>query len=250
VALVFVVAVVALVAAVACGVDEGSDEPTPAGQRTMVISQATFTPVPPNFTPEALQTRAALQTAYWQTATAQPSVAATAPPNVTMPSGPVATAAPNEIRPPDALLRTAAGEVLGSIGSFNWVSLELQAGGNISVPYVFVTESGTTLATGTSAQLVVPSSSFAVTGAGIALYNLDTNMVIPTDQSGQPIGTEPAFFPQESPVWEQRVEGANITIAPQAPPGRYILSVRVDFQTPDGLPDPLFTQYVFAVNVI
>jgi hypothetical protein len=138
-ALVCMASMLALVAAVACGGDEGSDEPTPAGQRTMVISQATFTPVPPNFTPEALQTRAALQTAYWQTATAQPSVAATAPPNVTMPSAPIATAAPNEVRPPDALLRTSVGEVLGSIGSFNWVSLELQAGGNISVPYDYGT---------------------------------------------------------------------------------------------------------------
>ena len=249
--LVALLAGVALVAAVACGGDEGTDPPgTSRSERTMIVSIETFTPVPPDYTPEALRTRSAQQTAYAQTATALPPLPATAPPNVTVQPGPLATAAPGEIRPPDALLQTSGGETTGAVGSFNWFSVETQKGANISAPYVIVSESDVTWATGTAAQIVVPNSPFGVTGADIAVYNVEGNMVIPTDPSGSPIGDRPAFFAQEQPLQQQRVDGATISVQPNVPPGRYIVEVRIDFAAPPELPFPLFVQYAFSVNVI
>jgi hypothetical protein len=219
------------------------DDPTPM--------LATFTPVPPNFTPEAVQTRSYLQTAGALTATAQAQVTSTAPPastfdpNIPTPTGSVAV---NQIIPPGAGLATSGGIAPGSIGSYNWYDLRFNRGAEVTAPYVILPEGGADWASGTQARLEVGASPYAVTGAEIKLYIFDQNVAIPTDQSGNP-GDTPAFYPQTGPVRQLTVQGADILFTPEVSPGRYIVEMRVDWSTPVGL-NPLWTQYIFIVDVV
>lgn len=228
---------------VTAGSGGNDDEPTAV--------LATFTPVPPNFTPEALQTRVALQTAAAETAAAQPSVPATAPPEVTIDPNiptPTGTVAGDLIIPAGANLVTSGGVAPGSIGSFNWFDPRFNKGAEITAPYVLLPETGVSWATGTSARLEIGESPYAVTGATITIYPFEGNTAIPTDQSGTP-GDTPAFYPQTPPTRQVTLEGADIAITPEVPAGRYIVEMRVNWSTPEGL-NQLWTQYIFLVDVV
>jgi hypothetical protein len=248
VASVAAVALLALGAVAACGGDEGADRTNPNPGPTFTI--ATFTPVPPDFTPEAFQTSQAQQTAFAQTATAQPPVTATIPPSVTIQPDPnVTPAAENEIRPPDAVLRTVGGDALGSIGSYNWFNPTLQSGAEITAPYVPLPDAVASWATGTAGRIDVPNSPFAVVSAGVTIYTARENTAIPTDLQGNP-SDELAFYPQQAPVQQMTVQDPSLSITPAVEPGEYIMSVTINWQTPQNLPSPLYTQYVYLVTVI
>lgn len=234
---------------VACGDDEGN---TPRSTRdddgTPVVVLSTFTPVPPNFTPEVLQTRAAAQTAAVMTATAQPPTTATVPPAVTIPSGPVPTVAANEIRPPDAVLQVLASSGTGSIGSYSWFDPDLGSGADITAPYVILPEQTVTWSGSPVAQISVPSAAFPVTSADIRIFSLAENTVIPTTQQGQ-VSSRLAFYATTAPLQQLTVQGAVITFTPSVPPGEYVIEVRIHFETPEGLQFPNQTQNVFTAVV-
>jgi hypothetical protein len=211
---------------------------------------ATFTPVPPNFTPEVVQTRSALETAAALTATIQAQTTATAPPAVTFdPNIPTPTGTPgNLIIPPGAGLATSGGIAPGSIGSYNWYDLRFNRGAEVQAPYVILPAGGATWAGGTLARLEVGESPYAVQSAEVKLFVMDQNVAIPTDQSGTP-GDTPAFYPQTPPVRQLTIEGADIAFTPEVSPGRYIVQVRANWSTPVGL-NPLWTEYIFIVDVV
>jgi len=210
---------------------------------------ATFTPVPPNFTPEVVQTRSALQTAAALTATVQAQTTSTAPPAVTInPNTPAATRPANSITPPNANLSTSAGAAPSSIGSYNWFEPAINAGAQVTAPYILLPDSGASWATGTNATLTVENSPYALLQAEVKIYTFDGNVAIPTDQSGNP-GTTPAFYPQQAPARAFNVLGPDVSFTPEVPPGRYIVDIRVNWSTPTGL-DQLYTEYIFTMDVV
>lgn len=210
---------------------------------------ATFTPVPPDFTPEAVRTRSALQTAAALTATAQAQVTATAPPSVTVNPFPVTGTIPlNTIIPPNVGLITSGGAAPSALGSYNWYDLRFNRGAEVTAPYVLLPDGGAQWAGGTEARLEVASSPYAVMSAEIKFFVFDQNVAIPTDQSGKP-GDRPAFYAQTAPVRQLSLQGPDIRFTPEVGPGRYIVDMRVNWSTPTGL-NPLWTQYIFIVDVV
>ena len=235
-------------AAVACG---GDDDANPASEEVgPVVTLATFTPVPADFTPEALQTRSAQQTAFAATQTAQPDIEVTAPPEVTFPTTPQATAAANQIKPAEAQLVTSGGQAIGSIGSFNWFDPTSGNGADVQAPYIDLPAEETTWAVDTAAQVVVPNSPYAVMNATVTMYDYGTNIAIPTNEQGQTLGTTPVFYVQEPAVYEDNLQGPALSIAPDVEPGKYVVSVVINWVTPAELQQPLHTHYIFIVTVI
>ncbi len=216
---------------------------------TPVPILATFTATPPDFTPEVIQTRSALQTAAAETAEARTT--ATPPPAVTPnQAAPTGTIPAGALSPPTASLLTSAGSAPGSIGSYNWADMRLNAGANVTAPYVILPESGAQWATSTEARLEVTDSDLPVTGAEIKLYVFDQNVAIPTDQQGN-AGDTPAFYPQTNPTRQFTIQGQDILFTPEVPPGRYVVDMRVNWSTPTGMGlEPLWTQYIFLVDVV
>lgn len=211
---------------------------------------ATFTPVPPDFTPEAIQTRSAYQTAGALTATAQGAITATAPPATTFdPNIPTPTGSPTTlIIPPGAGFSTSAGIAPGAIGSYNWYDMRFNRGAEITAPYVILPDGGANWATSTQGRLEIGDSPYAVQSAEIKFYAFDGNVAIPTDQAGNP-GDTPAFYPQQPPLRQFAIQGADVVFTPDVGPGRYLLNIRVNWSTPTGL-NPLWTEYVFIVDVL
>jgi hypothetical protein len=241
-------------AAAACG---GDDDDDTAGDRAVM---STFTPVPPDFTPEVIQTRSAQETAYSATQTAEPNVTATAPavtPVVGTPDGspvegtPQATAQPGEVRPPEALLRTPGGEVAGAIGSSNFLDPVLGSGASIEAPYVPLPSGAVSWATGSTASIHVPNSPYPVQSATVEIYSFDENVARPTQPDGTPTG-ELAFFPQTEPSQEFSIDGATLNLVTDVPAGNYIVSARIIWGAPPEIVaqfEEQFTQYVFVVRV-
>lgn len=252
--LAFAAVVILLVAAVAaCG---GGDDGGP-GPDNVVMS--TFTPVPPDFTPEALRTRSARETAFAATGTAQGETTPTPPaagtPDASVPAegSPRATARPGEIRPPDAILRTASGDTLGSLGSSNYLDPETQTGAFFEAPYVPLPGNAVTWVNGATARIDVPNSPYAVASATIELYTYDENVALPTRPDGSTTG-EIAFFRQTEPSQQVQINGADLTATADVPPGDYIVSARLTWDAPpvavgDTGVQEQFTQYVYVIKV-
>jgi hypothetical protein len=64
------------------------------------------------------------------------------------------------------------------------------------------------------------------------------------------VGDTPAFFPQLPPVRTATLPAGEPVLTPDVPPDRYLLLVRINWETPAGLPDPLFTEYLYIVDVL
>jgi hypothetical protein len=249
---------VAVSIAVACGGSGDSSKPTatPAATHEMVI--ATFTPVPPNFTPEVVQTRAAQKTAYIQTATAQPPASPTAPGTNATPNTDAAACRPdagnNELRPPDLLLNSSGGTQCGSVVSWNWYDAQNDRGANVQAPQgAPISESVLNTAAGEPMTMTVPASPYAVENARIDVYTVDGNVAMPRDAQGQSIpGLSLVFVPQTAPAWNTNIQGSNISFTPQLAPGQYIVAVRIDWAGPadvEAANQPLYTAYTFVIQV-
>lgn len=244
VAVVSALAIVTMVVGAAC---VGGDSSTP----TPFYVIETFTPTPPDHTPEALITRAAQQTASAQTATAQPTRDPSAP--TPLPGTPGATRtipSGSEIRPPDLILRTSFGETWAAVGSFNWCSVALGTCADIQTGYIILETDTLFWAIGDEGTIEVPDTPFPALSAEVGLYLHDQNVVIPQDVTGQIIGDKPAFVPLIAPAQFETVTGAGgWSFTPDVPPGKYILSVNISWTQPEGAPLPLHTEYAFIVEV-
>jgi hypothetical protein len=236
--------IVSLVAACGGGDDDDDDG--------VVAVLSTFTATPPDFTPEAIQTRSARETAYSETQTAQPNVSPTAPADISPVEGtPQATLAPGEVRPPEAILQTPGGEVSGAIGNSNFLDPEVGSGASIEAKYVPLPGGAVSWATGATATIDVPNSPYPVQSATIELYSFDENVARPTRPDGSPTG-ELAFFPQTEPSQQTPVNGPAISVASDVPPGNYIVSARIVWGAPPEIVaqfEEQFTQYVYVVRV-
>jgi hypothetical protein len=215
------------------------------------VSRATFTPTIEGATPPSELTKTALIGAATQTAAAGGSpVSPTAQPN--LPTTPTATLAPNEIRPPSAQMSTASGIADGAVGSYNYGDPSKYTGAQITAPYVQLPDSGGQLPSGATLTISVSGSLYPVESGDMEIYDYEHNTAVPQDATGKVIGTTLAFFKQTDPKQTQTVTGSNLTFTPDVSPGRYIVSVRVHWLTPDTLPQfkgVLFTQYVFNLEV-
>ncbi|HYI15028.1 MAG TPA: hypothetical protein VEX37_06535 [Thermomicrobiales bacterium] len=240
--LTFAAVVLLLVAVVAaCG---GSDD----DDGGVVPVMSTFTPVPPDYTPEAAQTRAAHETAFSETQTAQPDVTATPPSGSPVEGTPRATLAPGEVRPPDAILRTPSGDTFGVIGSWNFYYADTDTGAKVDAPYVPLPGDAVNWPNGTTAQIEVPNSPYAVRSAAIDFYTYDDNVALPQTTDGVPTG-EIAFFPQTPPSQQAQIPGPTVSVAVDLPPGDYLVSSRIDWDAPATTEGELFTQYVYVIRV-
>ncbi len=243
--LTFAAVVLLLVAVVAaCGGDDDDEGVVPV--------MSTFTPVPPDFTPEAAQTRSARETAFSQTQTAQPNVTAT-PPSGSPQGSPVqgtprATLAPGEVRPPDAILRTPSGDTFGAVGSWNFYYADTDTGAKVDAPYVPLPDDAVNWPSGTTAQIEVPNSPYAVRSAAIDFYTYDENVALPQTTAGVPTG-EIAFFPQTPPSQQAQIPGPTISVTIDLPPGDYLVSSRINWDAPATTEGELFTQYVYVIRV-
>jgi hypothetical protein len=254
--------------AVACGGDddepEGGDvdvettdttDASPEGTDDEIeVVMSTFTPTPPDNTPESVRERERQQTAFAETQTAQPQTTATQPPDVTInPNTPVATIPSNAVRPPELVMGTSAGQQSGTIGSMNWYDPVRNAGYNGDTPYVQMPTGNLDWASDTEASFTVPESPYAVRSTQINVFVYDDNVAIPQNSQGQVIG-DYVFARQTDPVDQEQIEGATISINPDLEPGNYIIEAVVTWDGPPELEaqynEALFTQYVFVVTVI
>ena len=238
-----VLLVVATVAA--CGGSNDDDE-------GVAPVMSTFTPVPADFTPEAVQTRSARETAFSETETAQPNVTAT-PPSGSPDGSPVeatprATLAPGEVRPPDAILRTPSGDTFGKVGSWNFYYADTDVGAQVDAPYVPLPGDAVSWPNGTTARIEVPNSPYAVRSAAIDFYTYDDNVALPQTTDGVPTG-EIAFFPQTPPSQQAQIPGPTISVTVDLAPGDYLVSARIDWDAPATSAGELFTQYVYVIRV-
>jgi hypothetical protein len=246
------VSVLLMIAGIACGGDGNSGR---ADSRDTVSIQ-TFTPTPPDHTPEALVTREAQQTAWAQTATAQPAVTATPPVAGTRvegtrePAGPGTPNPEDEIRPPDMFLDTNGGQAQAALGSFNWCEIRLLQCASIQFGYLILEHGSVTWSAGTPGVITTPNASLAPLTAELALYLHDENVVIPVNASGQVIGDKPAFVALTEPAQTFSVSGPDISVTPDVPPGRYVLSVNMNWTLPEGATLPLYTNYAFVVEIL
>lgn len=246
-----------LAAVAACGSDEGSGDDATAvsgsptrGNDGPDVVMSTFTPTPPDHTPEAVQTADALRTQQASSPTAGTTTPSDGSPQ---PGEPTPTPAPNEVRSPEVRLVTAAGDLVGAIGSFNWYDAELDSGGKFDVPYVFLPNGTVDWPQGTTARLEVPDSPYAVRSATISIYTFDDNVAIPTNEQGNPITGGYAFLPQQDPLQREELTGATIETGVDVPPGNYIVEARVVWDGPAEVEQSigeLYTQYVFVVTVL
>lgn len=251
--------IVLLVAAVAaCG---GSDDSDDGNGPNVVMS--TFTPVPPDFTPEVVQTRSARETEFAQTATAQPNAPTNEPSTGTPPSGsqipasgtPMATPQQGEVRPPEVVLRTPGGQVAGVVGDSNYLDPQLQAGASIDAPYVPLPGSALSWAVGSSATFTVANLPYPVRSASVEFFSFDENVARPTNPDGSPTG-ELAFFPQIPPAQQIPINGSSvdstITVTPEVAPGNYIVTTTIVWDVApeiEAQTEEQFTQYVYVVRV-
>ena len=208
---------------------------------------STFTPVPPDYTPEIMQTAAAQQTAYQQTATLQPQVTATVPPAVNTPSGPVATVAGNQVQPPDVFLQTPGGRLQGSKGSYNWFEIELDTGADVRAPYIILDQGSVLWANGTGGEIVVPDADFPVQAVTVGFYDYETNVAIPQNTDGTLVGQDYAFYQQNPAVRSFEAAGPTVAFQPEVPSGSYIILVTVVWQNDFNL--PLQSTYAYVVQV-
>lgn len=235
--------IVLLVAGVACMGDDG-----PRRGPTFTIS--TFTPTPPDHTPEALVTRDAQATAWSQTATAAPAVTATPPGATTEPGAGQTPVGDDEIRPPDLILTTDGGQTRASVGSFNWCSSVMNQCADIRAGYVVLNEASGSWSAGTAGTITTPNTEFPPQNAEAMLYVHDDNAAIPQDETGTIIGSDLAFVPMTAPMQIETFSGTDMTMTPTVAPGKYILVVQVNWETPAGVSRPLHTQYAFVVEIL
>lgn len=242
--------------AVACGGGGDDDEGTPGastdpnGTPTRSgpeVVMSTFTPVPPDYTPEIMQTAAAQQTAYQQTATLQPQVTATVPPAVNTPSGPVATVPGNQVQPPDVFLQTPGGRLQGSKGSYNWYDIELDTGAEVRAPYVILDQGSVLWASGTGGEIVVPDAAYPVQSVNVGFFDYETNVAIPQNTDGTLVGQDYAFYQQNPAVRSFDAQGPTVAFQPEVPSGTYIILVTVVWQNDFNL--PLQSTYAYVVQV-
>jgi hypothetical protein len=241
-------AAVLLVAALlaACGSDEGLQEPPSTATATFETIIATFTPVPPDYTPEILLTRAAEQTAWSLTATAEPPTTAT-PASGNMGGG--SQAPEGVLQPPTLIMIATGGQVAGDPGSYVWCEEATNTCADIRARWVDLSGSGISWAKDTPARFSAPASPYALVSADITIYPYDGNIVIPTDGAGN-TADHYAFLAQTAPVFQQSLNGPDLLLNANLQPGFHIIEVVVHWQTPQGLPTPLKTQYAFVVEVM
>jgi hypothetical protein len=146
------------------------------------------------------------------------------------------------------ILRTPSGDAIASLGSFNWYDFELLSGADVKAPYIDLPDGSATMATGSGFQIVVPDSPLAVASADTTVYTVEGNVAYPQDAQGV-ASNQLAFVPQTPASWQGSVPGPTITVTPQLPPGNYIVSVKINWQTPADFGVPLHTQYVFGLVV-
>jgi hypothetical protein len=216
---------------------------------------STFTPVPPDFTPEVIQTQSARQTEAAQVSPEASNATPTAPPAITpngsavTPNGsPVATTQPGEIRPPDAIFRSNSGQAAGAIGNSNFVDPATETGATISAPYVPLPDGAAGWPVNSEARIEVPNSPYAVRSAMVEIYSFDENVARPQNPDGSTTG-ELAFYPQTQPAQQVPVVGASIVLTPDVDPGNYLVVARIVWDAPEAAGSEQFTQYVFVVRV-
>ena len=222
---------------------------------------STFTPVPPDFTPEALKTQSARGTEFAQTATAQPNAPTNQPSTDASPSGsqvpttPLATAQPGEVRPPEVVLRTPGGETVGIVGDSNYLDPQLQAGASIDAPYVPLPGSALSWMVNSPATFTVTNLPYPVRSASVEFFSFDENVARPTNPDGSPTG-ELAFFPQIPPAQQIPINGSSvdstITVTPDVAPGNYIVTATIVWDVApeiEAQTEEQFTQYVYVVRV-
>lgn len=233
------------------GAGDSGDDSTPGWV------MATFTPVPPDFTPEAIQTRAAAQAAATETAAVEPETSGT--PATTEGGTPAASTSCvaerqlNEIRPPDVYVTANGARACGNPGAYIWFDPDLGQGADVQPQQgVGVPEAGVRSSTGSSISLVASESPYAIESAVVSLFVYDENIAIPQDESGRIISETPVFVPRSEPVWSTNIEEGDITFTPDVEPGRYLLAARVNWDAPTEVEqayEPLYTSYLFEVTV-
>ncbi|HUG16082.1 MAG TPA: hypothetical protein VMM78_13820 [Thermomicrobiales bacterium] len=146
-------------------------------------------------------------------------------------------------------LNTNGGQAQAALGSWNWCEVRLLQCADIQVGYLILEHPSVTWSASTPGTVTTPNTSLPPLTTELGLYLLDDNAVIPVDPSGQVIGDDPAFVAQTPPVQQATVTGPDIELIPTVPPGRYVLSVIVNWTMPEGAPLPLHTAYAFVVDI-
>jgi hypothetical protein len=231
----------------ACGGDEGAVTATPTTQGVMNVVIATMTPVPPDYTPEIVQTQAAEQTAAAQTATAAPPTTPT--PDVGSTPGGSSQIPEGAMRPAELLMIATGGQVSGDFGSYVWCDEPTNTCAEIRAPWVDLSGNGISWGKETTARFTAPNSPYALVSATVSIYTYDGNIVIPTSGTGS-TADHYAFVAQTDPLYQQSHNGPEILLNVSLNPGFHIIEVAVNWQTPQGLPKPLTTQYAFVVEVV
>lgn len=268
-ALTALAAIVALliVTLVNCGGSGKKADPANGGGVSNITS-ATFTPVPPGYTPPPNPTTAALKTriAEGQTATADARASQTASPDgsAASPASPSLTgvggriifptppsSGPNVIYPPASVLQVGDRYVGATIGSFNWVDKASGKGGGGVAPWIDLSEESLIAVPSETATLRFADGAPTPVTTKIEVFAYNGNVAIPTLSNGQP-AERPAFVRQTDPLSSSIVQGADPSFAIQLQPGDYIAVATVTWPDVPGA-DPQYgaqsTQYAYRITV-
>ncbi len=179
-----------------------------------------------------------------------------ATPTVT-PQGPresTPTAGPNEIRPPEMVLVTPAGQSIGIVAANAWHDPETDTfSGFEFAGRVILAIDPIEWPSDSEATFDLLDSPYPPGTTRIAIYAYEENIATPTNSQGQVMGTDPAFVKQTDPVAELDLHGEPLTLSAPVPSGKYIVDVTIHWPVPpdiaERLPEEAMTQYVFVVVV-
>lgn len=240
----------------ACGGSGDDDDRTEGGRVVM----ATFTPVPPNWTPEADPTieAARTQVAEMQTATASaptPTAGPTQP--VEPPTGnedvifPTPPGGAGAVYPPTSVLVTTAGRYIeATVGSYNWFEQSTQGGGSFNAPWIELTDASVVAVAGDVAILRFDAEAPEPETTKIEVYTVEGNTAIPTTVDGQSTD-KPAFLRQADPVLSTTSEEVSPSFSLDVAPGNYFVLATVTWPMVPGVEEygDQMTQYLYRVTV-
>lgn len=170
------------------------------------------------------------------------------------PREPTPTAGPNEIRPPELLLVTPAGQSVGIVAANAWYDPETETfSGFEFAGRVILAIDPIEWPSDSEATFDLLDSPYPPGTTEIAIYAYDQNIATPTNSQGQVMGTDPAFVRQTDPVTELELQGEPLTLSNPVPGGKYIVDVAIHWPLPpdiaEQLPEEAMTRYVFVVGV-
>jgi hypothetical protein len=209
---------------------------------TLVVVKSTYTPRPAGETPAAATDVAA-----------SPTLVAPTPNG---PRQPTPTAGPNEIRPPELVLVTSAGQSVGLVAANAWFDPETEtfSGFEFSGQVILATDP-IEWPQDTQASFEVGDSPYPAGTTEVAIYPHDTNVAIPQNAQGQVMGSDLVFTKLTEPVQELTLQGPALTVPAPVSSGKYIVDVTIHWTVPADIAQRLqedvqqeaMTQYVFVV---